>query len=123
MATARKSLTHAPFTTGGSLHHYVACRSAEDHAQEDEYARCINVVWLPNDPFIATLEITHMTRGYSAKYVNWMSPHADDDRVYPMFVTDLLDLMRNVDRIERGIVTTRWKVRKRGQNYGLCAAQ
>lgn len=124
MPSMTNKLTHAPFTPGGSLQHYTACRQAHGVLVDPVDATCCHsTVWLPNDPFNATLQISHMNkRGYSARYVNWVSPHAHDDRVFPMFIADLLDLMQNIDHIDRGIVTERWMVRKRGQNYGLCLA-
>lgn len=123
MPALTNKLTHAPFTPGGSLQHYTTCRQAHGVLVDPDNPWCCRTtVWLPNDPFHATLQISHMNRGRSAKYVTWMSPQADDDRTYPMFIADLLDLIQNADRIERGMLSARWMVRKRGQNYGLCLA-
>jgi len=108
MPPKTNSLTSAPFTAIGSLQHWASPYTA--------------VVWLPNDPFHATLRLDRVVSGRSAKYVIWRPVDAADLRSFPMFVADLTDLLQHAERIERGIVSARWQVRKRGQNYGLCLA-
>lgn len=78
--------------------------------------------WRDNLPFHATLQVDHTISGRSAKYVIWKNAYAPlDRRTYPMFVTDLLDVARFGIQ-PGGIVSGRWIVRKRGQNYGLAIA-
>ena len=80
--------------------------------------------WRPNEVFHACLQIDSTRSGRSAKYVIWtpVAPGPDDRRTYPMFVTDLVEVLRA--GVERGgIVCGRWIVAKRGQNYGLKVAR
>lgn len=102
------SLLEAPYLRG-SLQHYVK------GGQRDAFD------WLPNDPFRATLQISGMKSGYSAKYVTLVSP-AGDGREFPMFVVDLIDAVATLPVIRNGIMDGRWWVRKRGANYGLAIA-
>lgn len=106
MPAKTNSLKKAPYTGNGSLLHWVS--SSHD-------------VWHPNEPFHASLEIYDMQSGYSAKYLMLRS-RDNHARTYPMFVTDLADAVRNIPVIRDGILTARWIVRKRGQNYGLALA-
>lgn len=39
-------------------------------------------------------------------------------QTYPMFVTDLVDLLQHAP-VVNGYVRCRWKVVKRGSNYGI----
>jgi hypothetical protein len=113
MPARKNTLREAPYTTGGSLMHYVAPFKKREGD---------GVVWLPNDPFHATFSIKRMQSGYSAKYVLLESPNSNDEREFPMFVTDLIDAVASLPAIYGGILTGRWMVRKRGQNYGVALA-
>ena len=80
--------------------------------------------WRPNEPFSAVLAISAMRNGRSAKYVILTSPNNPFDiRTYPMFVADLIDFasLRGIEK--GGLMTGRWMVAKRGENYGLRAAK
>jgi hypothetical protein len=72
--------------------------------------------WRPNTPFLATLTLEGMIRGRSAAYFDW---HDEDGRSYPMFLTDLVDLMKSAHVVQCGVVTAWWMAAKRGQNYGI----
>jgi hypothetical protein len=109
MPAKTNSLRKAPYHQG-SLQHWVGGWIADE------------VVWLDNDPFHATLRIDRVMSGMSAKYVTWTPADEDDRREFPMFITDLVDLIQHAKRIENGLVCARWRVRKRGQNYGICLA-
>jgi hypothetical protein len=98
----KNGLKEAPFSAGGDLEHY-AGYSAE---------------WRPNTPMELELAISGMTSGYSAKYLNWVDA---DGHSYPMFVSDLIDMLREVV-VEHGTIHAMFQVRKRGQNFGLCYA-
>lgn len=72
--------------------------------------------WRDNDVFEAVMALEgSLGRGRSAKYVFW----ANGDKHFPMFVADLVELVRNAEVSLGGIVTGSWRVRKRGENYGL----
>jgi hypothetical protein len=93
-----------PFNLQGSLLH---------HAVE-RYSGSL-VEWRENVPFEATVRMNHHRRGRSATYFVWTD---DKGHEYPMFMTDLLDLVAN-SVIDKGVVTARWVVSKYGQNYGI----
>lgn len=80
--------------------------------------------WRPNEPFRASLQVDHMRSGRSAKYVMLKPVNSPLDlRTYPMFISDLLDVIQRFG-IERGsVMSGRWMASKRGQNYGLRAAK
>lgn len=80
--------------------------------------------WRPNEPFHATLQIKHMMRGRSAKYLMLGPVNAPlDIRTFPMFVADLIDIAR-LGRIQvGGVIEGPWMVAKRGENYGLRLAK
>lgn len=102
---AKSKVTEAPYTDSGSLMHYV----------ETRYGQQPN--WLPNDPFTATLWLVETRRGRSAAYFIW---RAGDGREYPMFISDMLQLVKSGVTIRPGgAVSTRWVVTKRGSNYGI----
>lgn len=106
MPAKTNSLAQAPYDSNGSLLHWVG----PSHN-----------TWHPNEPFHASLKVVGMRSGYSAKYLILQSPN-NDRRTYPMFVADLVDVVASVPLIRDGIISARWIVRKRGQNYGLTIA-
>jgi len=76
--------------------------------------------WRPNEPFHATFAIDSVRSGRSAKYVILTSVESpEDSRTWPMFVVDLIDVMIRTGIERRAIMSGRWMVAKRGQNYGL----
>jgi hypothetical protein len=76
--------------------------------------------WRDNVPFSATLQLDHVRSGRSAKYVILTAVNdLLDTRIFPMFVTDLLDTAIAQGITVGGIMDGRWMVAKRGQNYGL----
>jgi hypothetical protein len=100
-------VTEVPYSRGGSLLHWADRRSPD-------------VRWLPNDPFQGVFRLAGMRSGRSAKYVLLGT---DDGREFPMFVTDLLDVL-NRSGISGGLTGNGpWIVRKRGQNYGVALAR
>lgn len=102
----KNSLKEAPFDSRGDLLHY------SDHRWAG------GAEWRPNEPMELQLAIDEVRSGRSAKYLMWTDA---DGRAYPMFVSDLIDLMREAD-IVHGTVHALFQVRKRGQNFGLCWA-
>lgn len=111
MPAKRIKLEAAPYRDGSLLHFPY------------DWGSPSSIQWLKNDPFHATLRIADMRSGRSAKYVIWEPVGtATDTRTFPMFIADLVDLLQSAEKIEHGIVSARWQVRKRGQNYGICLA-
>jgi len=72
--------------------------------------------WRPNDPFEATLELVHSSRGRSS--VVFIYRDIATDIHYPLFVSSVDSMLRHAT-IKAGRVTGVWQVAKRGQNYGL----
>ena len=71
--------------------------------------------WRDNSVWLGTMTIMSFGRGRSsATFI------LTDNRGlrYDMFMKDMLYLIQNAD-IDRGVVTGKWTVVKRGQNYGL----
>lgn len=99
------SVTEVPYDADGNLLHF-----ADRWAVPDR--------WVPNEPFRACLEVEGTVSGRSAKYLIW---RGTDGRRFPMFVADLVDLLRRTD-VTMGVVEATWIVRKRGQNYGVALA-
>lgn len=117
MRTRVNGLVEYPVGRDGSLLHYplnTIVRTAAGH--ESKPPR-----WVPNDPFTATLRLDRMESGRSAKYVIWQAVSEVDGRCWPMFITDLLELVQH-STITGGVISARWQVRKRGQNYGIALA-
>lgn len=75
-----------------------------------------SVEWRDNVPFDLAITLDHHSRGRSAAYYIW---RADDGREFPMFMKEMIEVMQEVGVRKGGKVSARWKVIKRGQNYGL----
>lgn len=75
--------------------------------------------WVDNEPTMLTLHVLETVRGRSAAYFMWVDSVG---RNWPMFLTDLADVLRHCE-IRGGKVSAMWKVRKRGQNYGIALAE
>lgn len=71
--------------------------------------------WRENIPFEATMTISDMYSGRSAKGLIWTD---ENGKKYTMFVSDAIELLAKTV-INKGSVTGTWIVRKRGQNYGI----
>ncbi len=113
---SKTSTKEAPWhpTTGGLMHYAEKKIYCSDLPSDQRFAE---PEWRPNEPFEATVKITGMRRGRSAKYL-MCQDSADEKIFYPMFVADLLDLMPKTV-ILGGVVKGWWRVGKRGSNYGL----
>jgi hypothetical protein len=113
---ARKVDYQAPFTQDGHLMHYPQDRYTGTYVDAVYVpGPVIGPDWRPIEPFDATLTISDMHRGRSAAYFECVD---GDGHKFPMFMTDLLDVIRTMD-VRRGTVAGRWVVGKRGQNYGI----
>jgi hypothetical protein len=121
---AKSKVAEAPYTENGSLMHfpdttwdYSKAVQAEEGRGWKVPPREVGPDWRTNDPFTATLRLAETRRGRSAAYFIW---RADDDREFPMFISDMLLLVQSGVRIKPGgMVSTRWMVTKRGANYGI----
>lgn len=121
---AKSKVTEAPYAENGSLMHF-----PEDHYDYSSAVRLqtgfgwktpprtVGPAWRPNVPFTATLRLAESRRGRSAAYFIW---HDEDDREFPMFISDMLLLVQSGVSIKPGgMVSTRWMATKRGANYGI----
>ncbi len=108
-------VTMVPFTAAGHLCHFEGDGYRWDNGERT------GPEWRPNAPFRNVLRMTGMHSGRSAKYVELTDR---DGYRYPMFVTDLLDLLeRSGSGVRAGWTGSEvWIVRKRGRNYGLALA-
>lgn len=75
----------------------------------------------PNDIWSGTLRLDDFQRGRSAARFIW---YADGDpvydrRTYPMFMVDMLELVKTQGVQPGGLVHGRWNVAKRGANFGI----
>ena len=106
----KTSVLRAPYSPQGHLLHWVSLTVTSPDYE-----------WRPNTPFEECLTLEGMRSGMSAKYVIWRTM---DGRTFPMFIADLIDLVRRAENgILGGQVTARWMVSKRGKNYGIRLAK
>lgn len=95
----------APFDTNGNLMHHPRSYDQDlGEMREDK-------------PFRATMTYTGFERGRSAAYTMWKD---QDGKTYPMFLADLHVIL---PLLNKGYLTTMWRVAKRGQNFGIKLAQ
>ena len=109
MVVMKNGLKEAPYDSRGNLLHY-----ADDRPWAGRREDCD---WRPNEPMELRLTIDGVTSGRSAKYVTWIA--ANGTR-YPMFVSDIVEMFRDGITVTAGQVQGIFRVRKRGQNFGLC---
>lgn len=96
--TRKASLLEAPYDKNG-LQHWATTDAR----------------WVPNDPFCATLHLEGHKRARTAAYFLWRD---ENDRAYPMFMTDMFNLVNDAV-VVTGTVTGQWIVCRRGRNYGI----
>lgn len=117
----KTSVTVVPYDHRGSLLHWVDTDTRWYRGVEPQPGQPGYVEWRANEPFTARLTLSGMESGYSAKYVVWKNAEGQS---FPMFVTDLMDLIRRWSgTLDAGTLTARWMVAKRGQNYGIRLAK
>lgn len=105
-----------PYDSDGSLMHYPQRTYVRDPDAERGY-RVVEPTYRPPEPFTATLTIrAGINAGRSAKYLTLI---ADDGRTFPMFVADFLDMALKHGIPKGGVISGRWVIRKRGQNFGV----
>lgn len=98
-----------PTAPDGSIPHWAVDRGVDTP----------QVTW-HDDPDSWELHGVHLTldgmrSGRSAKYVIWRDVNG---RQFPMFITDLLDLITRGE-VHKGTTTETMRVVKRGQNFGI----
>lgn len=104
--------------------HYTGQRNTTRKQIRDWVPVYTEIDWRPNDPFHATFAIDSMRSGRSAKYLILTSVESPgDNRTFPMFISDLIDVLVRSGAERRAILSGRWMVSKRGANYGLRLAK
>jgi hypothetical protein len=95
-----------PFDPEGNLMHDVDWYCGFDKS---------NIDWRDPEPFHAWLSIEEMYRSGHSVYYTWIDGVG---RTYPMLVSDLLELLKTTDIIDRS-VNGNWTIVKRGRAYGI----
>lgn len=113
----RNSDLKTPWSSVGLLHH-PGPRKVEEDGETWPNVR----EWRGNDEFEATLVLRGTERGRSAAFFRWQVLGGDlqTGLFLPMFMTDVGHLIVQGKHLEPGgVVSGRWFVVKRGQNYGI----
>ena len=84
-------------------------------------SRRLAITWKPNEPWKESLRIVGLERGRSAAHLIVASADDPEDIRGQMFLVDLVEAMPHV--AAGGTFTGTWRVRKRGQNYGICLVE
>lgn len=117
---AKNSLKEAPYIKIYSYQDAAGNSTNVGHFDYETLAGYVypgnDVEWRPNDPFEATLELVHSSRGRSSAVYIYRDI-ATNIR-YPLFISSVEFMLRHAT-IKAGQVTGVWQVVKRGQNYGL----
>lgn len=74
---------------------------------------------LVGQPWHDEFVIDHMETGRSSKIVVLRSTFTN--RLYPMFIADLVKFVQSAECIEGGVLKGLWTASKRGANYGIKA--
>lgn len=94
----------------GSLAHFASGDRGYDPYAEVEW---IDPTSWRLDSVLLTIGELHS--GRSAKWVTWTDVNG---RTFPMFITDLIGLVRD-GRVHCGTTQETFKIAKRGQNFGI----
>lgn len=109
-----------PYCPQGNLMHHPGNPTLAEGSDTEMVYREVGE-WRGNEPFEATLRLTGTERGRSAAFFRWED--VETGRVWPMFITDVSQLIHLAVHIEPGgVISGKWFVVKRGQNYGLAMA-
>ena len=103
----------APFDNHGNLMHYP--ETIWGHNEKLEWIGT-EPTWQELPPFYGEYRFDSYHRGRSAVYFQFREKGTD--RLWPMFLTDLADVLKTVS-IDKGLIRGTWEVCKRGQNYGI----
>jgi hypothetical protein len=116
---AKTKVTHAPFDQKGNLIPYLSkSEIADGYTGWGSYRREIEM--RENKPFWAEMTLVGYSRGRSAATFEWKDAHGHE---YPMFMTDIVDLLQSGAVIQGGAANLHWMVAKRGSNYGIRVAK
>lgn len=111
---AKPKTWQAPYGPKGDLQHYPE-RTWRGCRAEGTF-EMIEPDWRDPAPFRAVLVYEGYARGRSAAYFLWK--HYTRGTRYPMFLTDLDDILSSRTIPKQGVHAT-WIECKRGQNYGI----
>lgn len=95
----------------------IAAKGSLCHYGDRDYGYGDKVEWVPPFAFTATLTIEGLHSGRSAKWVTFREEASG--RVYPMFIAELVSLIKLGNIEVGGHVTGCFKVVKRGSNFGI----
>ena len=95
-----------PFDKNGNMLNYAPT--------DGYYGVKSDVEWRDNKPFLATLVFKHITKGRSA--VRGIFEEEGTGHQYTMFLTELQE---TIPLLEFGKITSKFRVVKRGANYGV----
>lgn len=104
----------APFKNGSLLDYVDRDAIKRQATATDHYA--LPDEWRPNDPVYRTLDLGGIERGRSAARFVWRDEHG---HTFPMFMTDVVDLMGSRTGVYDGVIEGHFVIVKRGANYGL----
>lgn len=115
MAKSKPKSYKAPYDRNGNLMHYPETQ----WFYVDEVRQTAPPEWRTPQPMKAVLVYEGYGRGRSAAYFMWR--HQVTGTRYPMFMTDLDEMLRTRTIPVQGVHAT-WIECKRGQNYGIRVA-
>lgn len=115
MAKSKPKAYKAPYDRNGNLMHYPETQRWYDDEQRHEAPP----EWRTPEPMRAVLVYEGYARGRSAAYFIWR--HSITGTRYPMFMTDLDEMLRTRTIPQVGVHAT-WIECKRGSNYGIRVA-
>lgn len=105
----------APFKKNGSLWHYPPTDQELNNPRVSADKRP-TLEWREVGPWEDTMLVVGQQRGRSAAI--FLLVGSDGKTSYPMFMSDASEMMRSAT-IDRGKITGRWAVVKKGRNFGL----
>jgi hypothetical protein len=111
---AKPKTWQAPYGPKGDLQHYPQIWWTGDFGSGERELH--EPDWRSPTPFRAVLVYEGCARGRSAAYFLWR--HQITGTRYPMFMTDLDDMLSSRTIPKQGVDAT-WIECKRGQNYGI----
>lgn len=117
MAKSKPKSYKAPYGPKGDLQHYPE-NTYRGSIREGTH-EIIEPDWRVPTPFRAVLVYEGYARGRSAAYFIWR--HSITGTRYPMFMTDLDEMLRTRTIPQVGVHAT-WIECKRGSNYGIRVA-
>lgn len=119
----RKSTQHvfsypayAPYGIDGALMRTTTFKMHDVATDADIQDGSAPAEWRPNTPFYGTFVLDDVIR--TRKSVFLTAHPVGRSELYPLFLTDLFDVLTHMD-INAGKISGTWFVKKRGAYYGL----